>query len=137
VNLLIPLFIKDQDREEYDLQSEMYSLAEEVGWDILFKELLLVLSRSNNKEFWHQAASVIYWAASDNKPLPFSVEECLARLYRCLELYPGLGQSGLANSENLVWSIASKFKGVSYESSWNPRTEPEIERRLASLRASA
>ena len=131
------MFARDQAEEEYDLQAEMYSLAEQVGWNNLFKELLFVLSRPSRKPFWHQAASVIYWAISDKKPLPFPYEECAARLYRCLELHPGLGQSALADGENLVWSIVSKLKGVSYESSWNPLAEPEIERRLALLRASA
>jgi len=130
---LIPLFVKNEQDESFDLERESYQLAEVVGWNNLLKEVFLVLARPVRRDFWHQAASVLYWAVSDHIPLPFPFEECAARLYRSLELHPGLGRVGLDDGENLVWSILAKMKGVPYESRWNPLDEPKVAQRLQQL----
>lgn len=135
MNPLIPLFVRDEQDEAFDLEEEVKELAEVVGWQNVLKETLGVLSRENQKVFWRKAAAIIYWAVTDQVPLPVTLEECAARLYRCLELFPGLGSTGLEDGENLVWSIVSKLKGVSYESSWNPLADPKINILLVRLRS--
>ncbi len=131
---LIPLFVKDEESESFDLEVEIHRLADSVGWSNVLKEAFFVLARTAKKEFWHQAASVLYWATSDGIPLPYPVPESIARLYRCLELSPGLGRTGLLDGENLVWSIVSKLRGVPYESDWEPLRDPEILEKLVRLR---
>lgn len=136
MNPLIPLFVKDEQDESFDLEDEIYKLAEIVGWQNVLKEAFGILGRESQRAFWQRSAAVIYWAVSDQITLPFSLEESAARLYRCLEQYPGFGGTGLEDGENLVWSIVSKLKGVSYESSWNPLEEPKIKELLANARSS-
>lgn len=136
MNPLIPLFVRDEQDESFDLVDEIYKLAQVVGWQNLLKESFGILERESQKAFWQKSAAVIYWAVSDQITLPFSLEESAARLYLCLEKYPGLGGVGLEDGENLVWSIVSKLKGVSYESSWNPLEEPKIKELLANARSS-
>jgi hypothetical protein len=135
MNPLIPLFVKDEQDEAFDLEEEIKELAEVVGWQNVLKETFGVLGRDNQKDFWHKAVSIIYWAVTDQIPLPVSLEECAARLYCCLELFPGLGGTVLEDGDNLVWSVVSKLKGVSYESSWNPLNDLNINIMLARLRS--
>lgn len=136
MNPLIPLFVKDEQDESFDLEDEIYKLAEVVGWQSVLTVSFNILERELQKTFWQRSAAVIYWAVSDQITLPFSLEESAARLYRCLEQYPGLGSTGLEDGENLVWSIVSKLKGVSYESTWDPLEDPKIKQILASVRLS-
>ena len=60
------------------------------------------------------------------------MEESAARLYRCLELYPGFGGTGLEDGENLVWSVVAKLKEILME----PLEEPTIKELLANARIS-
>lgn len=134
MNPLIPLFVRADQDESFDIEVEVTKFAETVGWSNVLKEAFGILSRESQKPFWQYAAGIIYWAVSDQIPLPFPIEETAARLYRCLEQYPGFGNTGLADGENLVWSIVSKLKGVSYESSWDPLEDPAIKEKLIALR---
>lgn len=135
MNPLIPMFVRDEQDETYDLQEEIKQLAQIVGWQNLLKEVFGILSHVERKTFWNRSAAVIYWAVSDGIPLPVTLDQCAARLYYCLELFPGFGGVGIEDGENLVWSIVSRLKGVSYNSSWNPLAEPKINELLELLRS--
>ena len=136
MDALLHLFVRDAEDDAFDLEREIEAVASQAGWDATLAELMLFLARPDRKEFWYSAAAVLYWAVSDRRPLPMSPADCIARLYRCLELFPNLGADLLGEGDNLVWSIAIKLKGLSYETSWQPLDDPEIKERLAALRPS-
>ena len=133
MNSLLPLFARDRENDLFDLEEEFYKLTHSVGWPQALVQAFEVLAQEKHKDFWQQAASIIYWAVSDDIALPYTVEKCAARLYRCLELFPGLGGVGINDAENLVWSIVSKLKGVSYESNWDPLEDCDIKNALKQL----
>ncbi|SEU23765.1 hypothetical protein SAMN05443580_1411 [Variovorax sp. OV084] len=136
MDALLHLFVRDAEDDAFDLEREVTAFASQAGWDATLAELMLFLARPARKEFWYSAAAVLYWAVSDRRPLPMSSADCIARLYRCLEMLPNLGADAPGEGDNLVWSIAIKLKGVSYETSWQPLADPEIKERLAALRPS-
>jgi hypothetical protein len=135
MNSLIPLLVADLQKEDFDLEEEIESLAEQVGWSNVIKETMHVLDCPSKQSHWYQAASIVYWAVSEGRELPFPRKECLARLYYCLEVYPDLGHNDLSSGSNLVWSIATKLLTLSYESSWDPLSDDGITTCMSSIRA--
>lgn len=131
---LIASFDRETDDEDFDLLKWVRALAAQSGWPSIIAECIAILSAEDQQRYWHQATVVIYWAVSDRAELPLSFEALAARLYRCLELYPGFGGSGLSDGENLVWSIVSNLKGVRYDSEWDPYQDAGIQAQLARLR---
>lgn len=136
MDALLHLFIRDAENDAFDLEREIAAFASQEGWDATLAELISFLARPARKKFWYSAAAVLYWAVSDGRPLPMSSVDCIARLYRCLEILPNLGVDAPGEGENLVWSIATKLKGVSYDTSWQPLADSEIKERIAALRPS-
>jgi hypothetical protein len=136
MNSLIRLLIADLQKEDFDLEGEIESFAEHVGWSNVLQETMHVLGCPSKQSHWYQAASIVYWAVLDGKELPFPRKELLAHLYYCLEVYPDLGQNDdLLSGSNLVWSIATRLLTISYESSWDHLSDDDITTRISSIRA--
>lgn len=131
---LIPVLVADLQEEDFDLEDAIEVLAAQIGWNNVLKEVMHVLDRLSKQSHWYQAASIIYWAASDGIALPHPKKEWLARLYYCLEAYPDLGHEGPSSGSNLVWSIATKLMELPYESSWDPLLDHEIAMRISNIR---
>ncbi len=123
MNALLPLFIQENEDEEFDLLEKLGHLAGSVGWEPLLANAFALLNNPAQKGFWHAAILVIYWSLSSQPTLPCTLDECIARLYVCLEQSPELAEH---DGENLVWSIVHHLKGVSYLSDWDPYKDPVV-----------
>ena len=116
---LLALFAAEHEDEAFDLFEEMQRRASNRGWEPLLVEAFALLSSRAQEGYWNEATLVIYWSLSAQPTLPCTREECIARLYVCLEQSPEL-------DENLVWSVAKELKGVPYVSDWDPYKDPVI-----------
>ena len=87
MNALLPLFIQENENEdeEFDLLEELRRLAGSVGWEPLLADAFALLSSQAQKGYWHAAILVIYGSLSAQPTLPCTLDECIARLYVCLE----------------------------------------------------
>ena len=123
MNALLPLFIQENEDEELDLLEELGHLAGSVGWEPLLADAFALLNNPAQQGFWHAAIRVLYGSLSAHPALPCTLEECIARLYVCLEQSPELAEH---DGENLVWSVVTNLKGISYLSDWDPYKDPVI-----------
>ena len=128
---LLELIKNEVEDEDFDLYETVLDIAGSSGWNGLMSEALGILSEVNLMPYWRSAICVIYWAMGSEVSFPVSKMEVVARLYRCLVQFPGLGGEGLSDGENLVWSIAIELKGVRYDSEWVPQLDPEVRTHLA------
>jgi hypothetical protein len=105
----------------------IWGLVVEHGWDAVLEEMLSLLLDGAGQRHWAVAATVI-WRGID---LPMPVVPVIALLHlRLLADVP----PDQALDENLVWSIVSNLKGVSYLSDYDPASDPEVQEELARLR---
>lgn len=123
MNALLPLFIQEHDDEAFDLLAEVQQLARSIGWEPLLADAFTILNNREQEGYWYEAILVVYWSLSAQPTLPYTLEECIARLYVCLEQSPELAEQ---DGENLVWSIVHTWKGLSYLSDWDPYKDPRI-----------
>ena len=114
---------QENEDEAFDLLEELRRLAGSVGWEPLLADAFAILNSQAQKGFWYQAILVFFWSLSSQPTLPCTLEECIARLYVCLEQSPELDEH---DSENLIWSIVHHLKGISYLSDWDPYKDPRV-----------
>ena len=112
--------------DPFELDEEVYQLAERIGWTSVFDEAVELLKDCEKKDKWYLSASVFCWAADDKIQIPFDWQFIVALLYGCLEIYPNFGEQDPGDGENLAWSTAHVLKGVGYLSEWDPMKDPEI-----------
>lgn len=131
MDALLPLLEAElADPDGFELYDAVQALVERIGWPTPLAEAMAILADDGLRGFWHQAMPVVFWAqARDETRIPPGGDalDCIARLYVCLEREPKL-------DENLAWSIASRLKGVSYLSDWNPLLDRQVCLRMASMR---
>ncbi|MCE9525685.1 MAG: hypothetical protein K8R36_06485 [Planctomycetales bacterium] len=99
------------------------ALIGEYGWTPIRECMLDVLRDNSLEPHWRTAVHVFWGAVLDRRELP--ADELLAWLYH------RFGSDG-RDEDNEVWSIASKLKGVSYLSEYDPLKDAAI---LAYLKA--
>lgn len=110
---------------EGDLDEQVQPLIRQFGWQAVCDGVFAALE-SDESMIWTPAAAVIWGAALDKRVL--DVDRAIALVYFRLDSdKPG-------EEDNLAWSIASKLKGVSYLSSYDPRLDPPIKAWLDQLR---
>ena len=114
------------EEDSFELDDEVTYLAQRIGWHQVFNDAVEVLLNCDKKDVWYTSASVIAWAIQDEEAIPFSWQKVVGLLYGCLTHHPQLGVNGVADGENLVWSIAHELKGIGYLSEWEPLNDPEI-----------
>jgi len=124
MNFIAGTIVRCEEDESLNLDEEIVELAKEIGWDNVLKEAYLTLSSYRVMGLWYGAASIIYYAAADGRKIPIEANELIARLYWCLDKKENLGQG--ENGFNLVWSVVTTLKGVSYNSTWQPLEDKEI-----------
>jgi hypothetical protein len=134
MNVLLPFFVREDQDEEFDLLEEVRRIAGHDGWEPLLSEALAILGNREQANYWYPAICVIYWSLSSQPALPCSLEECIARLYVCLEQWPIHDER---DADNLVWSTVTSLKGVSYLSEWDPYKDPSVCQHMARYRQEA
>jgi hypothetical protein len=97
-----------------------------VGWDAVRESLLSVLAAERRAADYRIVATVFWGAVLDRREMP--ADRVIALLYH---RFDPRGD----NEDNLVWSIASKLKGVGYLSDYRPLDDPAVQRELAAIRA--
>ncbi|SDY25634.1 hypothetical protein [Lysobacter enzymogenes] len=131
MHVLLPLLEAElADPDGYELCEAVEALVERIGWPTPLAEAMTILADDGLRRFWRQAMAVAFWAQDPGEvriPPGGDALDCVARLYFCLEREPAL-------DENLAWSLASRLKGVSYLSDWNPLLDPQVCLRMASMR---
>lgn len=123
---LLCLIKRQHADEDFDVLEALAQSPDAAAWSSRIAEAEQILADKDQKLYWHDAAVVCYSGLSRIEDLPMPKMELVARLYACLIECPNLGVDGLADGENLVWSIAIDLKGVSYNSEWDPMADPEV-----------
>ena len=134
MSALLPLFIKENEDEEFDLLEELGHLAGSMGWEPLLADAFAILNSQAQEGFWYQALLVFFGSLSSQPTLPCTLEEGIARLYVCLEQSPELAEH---DGENLIWSIVHQLKGTSYLSDWDPYKDPLVWKNMERYRQEA
>jgi hypothetical protein len=102
---------------------EIEKLADEVEWTQLQRVLLDFLrDGSRTIDQWRVIATVFWGAVLDGRDL--AADEVIALVYHRLPT------SSDTEESNLPWSIASKIRGVGYNSDFDPLTDPNVRRYL-------
>ena len=111
-----------------DLTDAVTSLATDVEWQPVLDAMLDVLRDPSLVRHWYDVVACLFGCDCHTLPLPCEPSYLTALLYDCLRLKPDLGVDGrdLDDTDNLVWSIVHKLKGVSYMSDYNPKTDPDV-----------
>ena len=96
-------------------------------WSEVLGCILALLTDAGRRRRDHEVAAEVLWSALlDRREMP--ADRVIALLYSRFDL------RGDAE-DNLVWSIASKLKGVSYLSEYQPLQDPGVLAELASIKA--
>ena len=117
------LFLKENEDVELDLLEEVRRQADIQGWEPLLTDAWNILNCQEQCHHWYPAILILYWSLSAQPTLPCTLDECIARLYVCLEQSPLLAEH---DGENLIWSIVIHLKGITYLSSWDPYHDPMV-----------
>ena len=80
MSALLPLFIKENEDEEFDLLEELGHLAGSMGWEPLLADAFAILNSQAQEGFWYQALLVFFGSLSSQPTLPCTLEEGIARL---------------------------------------------------------
>jgi hypothetical protein len=95
-------------------------LIAEHGWDALLACLCGLLHAGDAATDWLAIADVFWGAVLDQRPMP--ADAVIALLYGRFE------RAGMhdEHSENLLWSITNRLKGVGYLSDYEPLRDPGV-----------
>ena len=115
----------DQEEIEESKTEAIEALVELFGWASVRDCMMDVLRDNSQESHWRTAADVFWGAALDKRDIP--ADELIALLYYRFD------PDGQAE-DNLVWSIASELKAVSYMSSYEPLRDPEVAREFQKIR---
>ena len=116
----------DEDQSGTSKCEEIEKLIEECGWEETYETVLSILQCDDRtEEDWHTAMEVLWGGVLDGRDM--DVNKVIAALYYRFE---DAGE----DENNLAWSIASKLKGKSYLSNYEPTEDPEIIKELEELK---
>lgn len=122
---ILHILAKDIENEDFDLDNETQHIVQQVGWERVLEESYHILSTDKYKHLWYEATSIFWFAVLDKAHISIPTNQIIARLYWCLDKYDDLGNTEYGY--NLVWSIATKLKGISYNSDWEVSKDNEIQ----------
>lgn len=97
------------------------------GWEPVLACLCDLLHRGEGVEDWLAIADVFWGAVLDRRPMP--ADRVIALLYGRFKRAAILTD----HSDNLLWSITCKLKGVGYLSEYEPLRDPAVRSELAAL----
>jgi hypothetical protein len=98
-----------------------------VGWAAVRDNILAILADAGRRRRDHEVAAEVLWGAVlDGREMP--ADRVIALLYN---RFDPRGDT----EDNLVWSIASKLKGLDYLSEYQPLQDPGVQAELAAIRA--
>ena len=122
---LTSLFDREAADEDFEL---LPALDAESFWDRRLAQAIAILEEPAPSPYAPSAVIVVYWASSrvENWPCPKMKVVAL--------LYDYLIATDAGADENLVWSIATTLKGVSYESDWDPMKDSEVTQYMQSMK---
>lgn len=107
----------------YDLLGDLIT---EYSWEAVQAVLIELLRDDSQTTHWQTIAEVFWEATLDQNNLP--EDELIALLYHRLV-------TDSASEDNLVWSIASKLKGVDYLSEYDPLRDPAVLHELEKIQS--
>jgi hypothetical protein len=110
---------------DFDLDGHLEALIGQVGWPDVRDSIFAALE-AEAVTIWAPAAAALWCAVLDKRDL--DADLAIALVYFRLSPDP-------SGEDNLAWSIASRLKGVSYLSSYDPRSDPQVRTHLERLRS--
>ena len=99
-------------------------LIAEHGWDALLACLCGLLHTGDAATDWLAIAEVFWGAALDRRPMP--ADAVIALLYGRFQRADIRDE----HSENLLWSITRRLKGVDYLSDYEPLHDPGVRSKM-------
>lgn len=115
----------DAELAELSRTDALESLIREYGWEPV-RECMFDMLRDDTKAGqWREVVQVFWGAVLDRRPLP--ADELIAWLHH---RFDPEGKT----EDNEVWSIASKLKGKSYLSKYEPLQDPGVLKHLRAIR---
>lgn len=116
-------FDNKEDTDPADAIAEAVSTH---GWSAVCDCLISILADDSEEEHWRGAMAAFWCAGVDKRPVP--IDRLIALLHHRFD------PNGF-QEDNLVWSIASTLKKVSYLSDYRPLEDPAVARELAAIRS--
>src|SRR5262245_13758747 len=114
-----------KDAGDFSQSEAIERLIPRFGWPGVRDALLGILTKQRSRADYQVAAEVIWGAVLDKRDMP--ADRVIALL--CHRFDPRDEAT-----ENLIWSITSKLRGVDYLSTYDPRDDPRVQRELTGIR---
>ncbi len=118
---------QDESTED-EISEEIAVLAEEVGWNPVFRVFINILLDLSLMHYWYDVVACLFCCDCHKRDLPCNSNYLIALLYDRLRVSSNLGRSGLNHDDvdNLVWSIVHQLKGVGYLADYEPQSDPDV-----------